>query len=337
MNQSTTQGERITAVVSTLVAIAILAAGVTAQQQHAPPSDELIQLESDLRFQLEMAFRHDTTERQKRLAQLAQVIAAWEDAPRTATNRQQLVDWLLESTSRSIPGAVEDLAAAPVFDGPNPPEPAGAPQTDFVVSSPPGPKLAKPDEKNAPTPTPVAAAPVARTQKEVLPESIMERTAKHVATDATFATIQQDTVTAGSNPSPATAEPEPRGQVFINLTELSARIAGYHEGLNALEARLVTLEEAELDILAELVDQLDGMTRNFRFVKLYHDALTAHERQAVESPRSPLATLIEIESLIERSENAEPEDFLSDLESGNLEQTEQLRQLLAAIASRVDW
>ena len=58
-----TYGERATAVVSTIVAIAILGAVVTAQQARAPQAGGerggLASLESDLRFQLDLAFRTD--------------------------------------------------------------------------------------------------------------------------------------------------------------------------------------------------------------------------------------------------------------------------------------
>ena len=55
--QSSTTGERVTAVLSTLVAIAILGAAVTAQQSRTPQADRLASLESDLRFQLDLAYR----------------------------------------------------------------------------------------------------------------------------------------------------------------------------------------------------------------------------------------------------------------------------------------
>ena len=119
MDQSTKTSERITAIISTVVAVALLAAGVTAQQTHNTRTDELAYLESDLRFQLQSAFRLTPKEGQQRLQQVNEVLAAWQQSRQTADDRQLLADWMLEATIRSMPGSMEPLPPAPPFGGNN--------------------------------------------------------------------------------------------------------------------------------------------------------------------------------------------------------------------------
>ncbi len=120
MNFSTVRSERITAIISTVVAVIILAAGVTAHQSHHAPVDDLVQLESDLRFQLEAGYRHDTDERATRLAQLEEVFQAWQQSPRLPADQELVATWLLEATIRSMPGSSEPMPTIPQF-GQQPP------------------------------------------------------------------------------------------------------------------------------------------------------------------------------------------------------------------------
>ena len=113
----TSGNERLTAFVSTMVAVAILAAGVTAHQSAAPvdSDSDVVQIASDLRFQLEMTFRHDVREREKRLAQFDAVMAAWNVAPQSNADRELLLAWLREAGANSLPGVMRPLPHVPDF------------------------------------------------------------------------------------------------------------------------------------------------------------------------------------------------------------------------------
>jgi len=344
MSQTTAKGERITAIVSTLAAIAILAAGVTAQQQHTAPSQELAQLESNLRFQLDHGFRHDTGARRKRLAKLEQVIAAWQQSARTPSDQRLLGAWMLESTIRSMPGTVEALPDVPLFGvAASPLPPVASAQTvsaqgRFDNSSSPEQQPSALDKSDIPNSEDASHSPQAN-QAPAGPTHLVATTEPRSGeTRLTVQSWEQDfTASASATDSASRSRGEaPVEPARINLTELAARITGYHDRLDEVETKLLTLEETDLDVLAELVGELDEMSGAFRFVQLYYDALTTQERRAITSPRSMQATLAELERQIASSENSLPEDFLSDFESTDHgRQAEQLRRQLLVIADRV--
>jgi hypothetical protein len=115
MSQPSQKSERLTAIVSTLVAVAILAAGVTAQQSHQNPQDQLARLQSDLEFQLQRAYKHDVKRRNKRLDQLANVIQDWQHSTQSPPDHQRLVNWLTQATRNSMPGSSQSFPPAPEF------------------------------------------------------------------------------------------------------------------------------------------------------------------------------------------------------------------------------
>jgi len=323
MNFSTARSERITAIVSTVVAVAILAGGVVAYQSHNAPVDDIVQLESDLRFQLEVAFKHDPNERVARLATLEQVTQAWRQSSRQLAGREKFATWLLEATIRSMPGSIEALPAVPDFT-----EQASATQ-----------HVARTVKKDLPVSS-QRLVPVPPGSVAVSPTDLSS--AKDFVASAVVSELQDVESEASATETiirtqPVTFVLEAKQPVRINLPELSARIAGYHEGLNEVETALLTLRVNDLAAIADLIRQLDEMTRDFQFIKMYYQALTEEERQAVTSPRSMIATLTEIERRLDQSQAALSDDFLDEFESGRPDPTAQLHQQLAAIASRVDW
>jgi hypothetical protein len=175
MNFSSARGERMTAIISTVVAVIILAGGVTAYQSNTAPVDDIVQLESDLRFQLEVAFKHDPNQRAARLVELSKVSRAWLDSPQSEADREQLARWLLEATIRSMPGSLEPLPAIPTF-GAKPQSPRVAtpdilldppatekPATETPVAlKKPGPPALEPVAQNPP-PTALVAADIPQT------------------------------------------------------------------------------------------------------------------------------------------------------------------------------
>src|SRR5262245_18237957 len=121
MNTSTVD-EKVTAVVSALVAAAILGAVVTAEQGRAPTSDLLATLESDLRFQIEVAYRDDPNAGKARIRQLDDAIDAWRHSPRCPEDEQVFVEWLRTSLRRSMPGELNELPPTPPFSLAAPPQ-----------------------------------------------------------------------------------------------------------------------------------------------------------------------------------------------------------------------
>lgn len=110
-----TMSERTTTIVSALVALAILGLGVTAQPTGDPASGRIEALESDLRFQIEMSWRHDGRTRDVREAQLAKTLAAWVASPQTGPDRQLLEQWLRKAIVGTLPGESGEFPPTPAF------------------------------------------------------------------------------------------------------------------------------------------------------------------------------------------------------------------------------
>jgi len=301
MNPSIFSRERLTAIASTLVAIAILAAGVTAHQSIVP-LDELQRLESDLQFQLDWAFRHDAKQRSQRLAMLEETTEAWHASPRSQEDRKLFSSWLLESTIRSMPGTTKPLPKVPRFGKTHP------------IGKPSAVALAEPEESKVVKTEPVESKAVKMTEM-----------AEMAATPTAVA------VAAGADPEPFEASEKP---VKINLTELAARIAGYHEGLDQIETALLLADSPDLDFLEKQAEKLDELTQDFRFVSLYHQSLTEKEREHMIAPRSTSTTLAEIERLLERNERQQDGDFLGSFDSAQRKRIENLRHQLATASAR---
>lgn len=335
MSQSTAKSERVTATISTLVAIAILAAGVTAQQSRNAPQDDLTLLESDLRFQLDRAFRHQPKQREQRTAQLEAALKAWWQSPQSNNDRNLLTQWLLESTIRSMPGTTQPLPDTPVFGSKVPQEIeqpiSDQPIADQQVSKQPQSEL--PDIREIP----VAARAVAALQQqaEAQPDPFADELA--IAEYQILEAIPTDEpMPVAARQSDVKQPTQVQRPIKINTTELAARIAGYHQGLDRLETTLLTTNTAKLDFVSSQVQQLDELTQDFQFVKLYYDALSEKERRNMHSPRSIDATLAEIQRLLNRIEEGQNGDFLGTFDTSKVDRISQLRQQLADVASRVN-
>lgn len=101
--------------VSALVALAILGLGVTARPTGDPTSGRVEALESDLRFQIEMSWRHDGRTREAREEQLKATLAAWEASPQTGPDRQLLETWLRGAIVGTLPGESGEFPPTPAF------------------------------------------------------------------------------------------------------------------------------------------------------------------------------------------------------------------------------
>jgi hypothetical protein len=363
--------ERLTAFVSTMVAVAILAAGVTAHQSAPHKVTDVVQVASDLRFQLEMAFRHDSREQQARLAQLDAVMSAWNVAPQSDADRELLLAWLREAGTNSLPGVMQPLPAVPEFSssdlvlaGVQSPT---AHQVQKVVTSETRQSGVKQPEirKNMPTehattaptlgtlyaqgPAP-APTPVTPTPADPLEEEMIALRQPQSLTNGPRNAEPQQTAVA---PRPGIAEqpklveqnllasvPVPNSgvdtPVTVNLTELAARIAGYHDSLDEVELALLRMDTPDLAVVKEQVEKLEGMTRDYGFVQLYYDSLTPRERESILEPRSMQATLDEVTRQLKRCEEVRDGDYLGTLNGEADEEFADLRAKIAEIERRTE-
>lgn len=320
MSLSILSSERITAILSTLAAVVILAAGVTAHQSHSIPQNELVLLESDLRFQLEQAFRHNEGERDQRIALLERAMQAWAESPQNQEDQKLLGTWLLESTIRSMPGTTEPLPSLPEFGKPAAP----LVEEHLEASNPPEPASEETAETNNTEADNTEAI-------EVSHEELLSNNLAASTQEAAAASIQEVDKPLATQ---TVVEHDPPVEVKINLTELVARITGYHEGLDQIEMALLLANSPDLEFLEKQVNRLERLTRDFRFVALYHQSLSEKERQAIDPPRSMDATLAELGRLLRQTLGEQDGDFLESFDSAQQERVEQLQKLLADIVDR---
>jgi hypothetical protein len=344
------RNERLTAFVSTVVAVAILAAGVTATQNQENPGDDVTRAVADLRFQFDMAFRHDERERDGRLAQLDALVSAWEKSPQSADDRARLFKWLQESAGRSLPGALAPLPALPKFSRLAPEvvhEVKKVPVDEKpIVLTPPQPAVTKSAVANklvventiTPTPSdPLEEEMVALRQPPSLApgEATVADVDKPALAPRPAGQEQPKLVPGRLLTSVAVKEEPATEQVGVNLTELAARIAGYHDALDEVETALMRLEAPSLDIVIAQIDQLDRMTRDYGFVTLYYGSLTSKEREQVIEPRSMNSTLTEVNRQLDRCAETLDGDFLGSFDQAAVQEIAGLRAKIKAIGERV--
>lgn len=330
-------GERITAVLSTLIAIAILGAGVVAQPSRTPKavpaSDRAASLESDLRYQLELAYRHDRGAFRDRTAQLEQTLQAWHASPKSPADGQLLNEWLRESISRSLPNKLQPLPPTPSFGADAEPKPVEAVPAE---TSPPTASSASPKEspattkKSPPTKASPAAAAVELAVKSEPSASVIApiaakpkneqptpprapALARNVVVEVEAIAAPTPIAAPPAPPAAAAKQPEP---VSINLAELNARIGGYHDALDEVEAAVVAAGNGpSLALAMRLTRQIEQLAEQRRFAQLYFDSLTKRERLFVVKPRSMVETIELIETLVNSVDPpAADDDFLAATE-----------------------
>jgi hypothetical protein len=179
-------------------------------------------------------------------------------------------------------------------------------------------------------PAPVATAASGKQKAEPF------RMVDSVAPDEQSVTVQKipagDAKTLSANsqssaPSPATKPVE------LNLAELNARIGGYHDGLDELDAAIVAANGAVSEKEAILwVERLEELAGQYAFVLLYYDALTAEERDFVVAPRSMASTITLVAQQCEGIDEAESGDFL---DSSDDESPSEFAKRLDAVAAAV--
>jgi len=279
MNISTVASERLTAILSTVVAIAILGAVVTAQPSSPEPKDELSRLESDLRFQIQRIVRFDGQKSATCTAQLQRTLDLWNQTEPTEANRRLFAQWLRQSMVHTMPGSELTLPKPPSFQASSQPAASELPKIVDAFQQ-------QPAALTVELPTTVAAQDT--TQR--LPAKILTR---HIASQNFSASKKIGNISLATT------------TVRINLSELTARIAGYHNGLEQIEAALLATSSPKQVELATQVKYLGSLARDYRFVRLYYESLNALERRSVIAPRPLGTTLAKVSRQFERSISGE--------------------------------
>ncbi|MCC6494250.1 MAG: hypothetical protein IT424_14655 [Pirellulales bacterium] len=409
--------ERTTALVSASLALAILAAMGTAESTRSGPNDVLASLESDLRFQLELAWRPQPRELKKRLAELDGALDQWRSASRSAKDRDQMIGWLQDAIEQSLPGRATALPPAPVFNRPSraSDDATAASEQDLqaakqpappAVASPPSserpttavhsdsrqtikPPLRQADRAAAPPPSHAASPIAAPTPPGEDPGALAERPAtsapptsqssyaepaappsrsahpsllaaapvatplpppaddkpapEHSVAVLSSGGAQQGPIAAGEARPRTTvaAKPvvnaageqlpsaPPAKPIEINLVELNARIGGYHDGLEELNAALVADKKLNTLRLTRLVSELEELASHHEFIRLYYYALSEKEKQFVIEPQ-PLRPVVELAELQRVQLEDSASDFLTTADGQPSKLAQRLQKLLDA-------
>jgi hypothetical protein len=86
-----------------------------AAAQRTAPASSLQALVNDVAAQIQLAYRQDPAERQRRHAELAAAVAAWRAGERSAANNRLLGEWLRAAIRSSMPGSTDPLPELPEF------------------------------------------------------------------------------------------------------------------------------------------------------------------------------------------------------------------------------
>ncbi len=329
---ASTSVERFTAVMSTVVAVAILSAAVTAQQARPRRGDVLARLESDLRFQFDMAFGHDYSLHQAHVRGLERTLDAWRRSPQSEDDHRLLVIWFRDAIVASMPGRTSKMPRRPEF-GVKRPQPLTALATTESDSPPTRTDSKPPGQATIATvPEPKAELPELPTVTPYDPVEVADdNTASLPAAEAATPSINahEHSVTVPAHPPSSPAVVRPVDRVQLNLEELNARIRGYHLGLAEVEAEILAGGDLSGAKLEPLVAQLEQLAVQYQFVVLYYQSLTPRERRIVAPPR-PMSETVR---LVEQRLIDDDGDFLNDFDAqqgANRTLSERLRALNAA-------
>ena len=241
-----------------------------------------------------------------RVAELDATLAAWRNSPRTADDDELLAAWLEDAIERTMPGG----------DGELPPAPGFGPVTT-AIETPPAAELppASPDVEAQANDTPPEVAPqLGDSEVDAIPS--VKGLEHSVVLPTPVALLDSPVETPASNdltPIPIAESvngDEAAPSVAVNLTELNARIEGYHQGLGDVEAAVIAGGRPSPMELETLVTRLEDLNEQYQFLSLYYDALTGQERQRVTAPRSPVDAVALLSPFV--IEPGDGSDFLAD-------------------------
>ena len=336
MELSTKASERLTAVLSTLAAVVILAAGVTAQQLRTPPADEVARLESDLRYRLTSQVGVDVQQAQAQLAQLDQVLAAWRHCDKTETDRRLLADWLLEANVRAMSDANKLLPPMPDFGRPSStlPDPTFKPLPESLDAKQLDGDSFRPEGELEPVPVPLELSPSSDPLPPLEPTPA-EPPAIPVPVEQPAFEEYIETEPAPTVPTVKQAAAASRGApVQVNLDELATRIAVCHDNLDELNSQLQAGDGVSAEQLPELLQRLERLCDQVQFVDLYFQMLSADEQASMMSPPSPRNVVAEFARQLERLEAQWQSDPFGEFDSSDSEELIALREHLAVVAKK---
>lgn len=95
--------------------VVVVAALSSSLARAAEPINKLQSLVNETAAQIQLAYQRDPNERDERQQQVAAVLSAWRNAPRSEGNNEQLASWLRAAIASSMPGSREPLPAGPKF------------------------------------------------------------------------------------------------------------------------------------------------------------------------------------------------------------------------------
>ena len=138
-------------------------------------------------------------------------------------------------------------------------------------------------------------------------------------------------------------------EITINLSELVARTAGYHDGLNEIEATLFQFVQPgsergdrwqRLASARRSLGQLRQLVDDYLFIKLYYSLLTARQQQQVTAPQSPASLCERFSHCLDQWDTPRKDDYLRrldrDLPESQQAVLQSLRADLAALATRIE-
>jgi hypothetical protein len=99
-----------------LLAAIHVAPSARGQTPHTPA--RLQSLVNDAVVQVQLSYRQDPAERQRRHAELGHAVAAWNKSSRSPADNERLGDWLRRAMRASMPGSHEPLPPLPEFASP---------------------------------------------------------------------------------------------------------------------------------------------------------------------------------------------------------------------------
>ncbi len=88
-------------------------------QAQSTPSASLQSLVDDTQFQINLGYRYNLPELERRHEQIDKTIAAWKASSRSDADNRQLADWLRGAIRASMPGSAEPLPPLPEFAPPS--------------------------------------------------------------------------------------------------------------------------------------------------------------------------------------------------------------------------
>jgi hypothetical protein len=173
------------------------------------------------------------------------------------------------------------------------------------------------------------------------PSANITPTSDHRAKGALFTSRSTEGAKTTTRLTAPPRETLPATKIAINLIELAARTAGYHDGLNEIEATLFQLDELgdsqqRLTLAQRSLRQLQQLVDDYQFIKLYYGQLTEKQRQTISAPRSPTMLCEYFSHCLSQWTTPRKADYLRSFD-GDLPESQQtallvLREDLAALA-----